>query len=202
MFSRAFSAYDTGTLNYANIPGYFICDADYTSQFKLPGGATVDALPDYITRYDTLEALAEGMGIDKEGLLKQVEAFNGYVDAGVDPQWHRGESENALRTLQSNTYVALPEADFSQFTTLTATLGKIEKAPFYCCRYVPGTCGTRGGLLTDGNAQVLDQDNNVIEGLYAAGTCSTGVAGYWAGGACISQGCVMAYVAAKHLAGK
>ncbi len=202
VFSRAFSAYDTGTLNYANIPGYFICDADYTSQFKLPGGATVDALPDYITRYDTLEALAEGMGIDKEGLLKQVEAFNGYVDAGVDPQWHRGESENALRTLQSNTYVALPEADFSQFTTLTATLGKIEKAPFYCCRYVPGTCGTRGGLLTDGNAQVLDQDNNAIEGLYAAGTCSTGVAGYWAGGACISQGCVMAYVAAKHLAGK
>ena len=53
------------------------------------------------------------MGIDKEGLLKQVEAFNGYVDAGVDQQWHRGESENALRTLQSNTYVALPEADFS-----------------------------------------------------------------------------------------
>ena len=96
--------------------------------------------------------------------------------------------------------MALPGTDFSQFTTLTATLGKIEKAPFYCCRYVPGTCGTRGGLLTDGQAQVLDQDNKPIAGLYAVGTCSAGVAGYWAGGACISQGCVMAYVAAKQLA--
>lgn len=200
VFSRAFSAYDTGTLNYENIPGYFICDADYTSQFKLPGGATVEALPDYIQRYDSLEALAAGMGIDPAGLLKQVEAFNSYVDAGADLQWHRGESENALRTLQSNSYMALPGTDFSQFTTLTATLGKIEKAPFYCCRYVPGTCGTRGGLLTDGQAQVLDQDNKPIAGLYAVGTCSAGVAGYWAGGACISQGCVMAYVAAKQLA--
>lgn len=47
-----------------------------------------------------------------------------------------------------------------------------------------------------------EQEGNAIEGLYAVGCCSSGVAGYWAGGACIAQGCVMSYVATKHIASK
>ena len=85
---------------------------------------------------------------------------------------------------------------------MKATLGTVEQGPFYCCRYVPSSCGTRGGLVTNGKAQVVNQDNEPIKGLYAVGCCSAGVAGYWAGGACISQGSVMSYIAVKDMLGK
>ncbi len=59
--------------------------------------------------------------------------------------------------------------------------------------------GTRGGLHIDEHAQVLDVDGKAVPGLYATGNCSSGVAGYWAGGATLGQGSVMGYVAAKHI---
>ena len=144
------------------------------------------------------------MGIDREGLLAEVARYNEFVRNGVDRDWHRGESQDAYDTMMyaATGFCALPGADNTDLTGLTATMGTIEKGPFYCCRYVPGSCGTRGGLVVNGNSQVINQEGSVIEGLYAAGCCSTGVAGYWAGGACIAQGCVMSYVAAKHAMGR
>ena len=84
-------------------------------------------------------------------------------------------------------------------TAPETVIGTIEKAPFYCCRYVPGTCSTNGGLRINGKAQALDVDGEVIEGLYAVGTTACTVADYWTGGATIGQGSVMSYVAAKSI---
>lgn len=202
--NRAFSAYDNGVMKFENIPGFFICDAQYTRRFLLPGYGAPGALPAFVSEYATLEELADGMGIDREGLLAEVARYNEFVRNGVDRDWHRGESQDAYDTMMyaATGFCALPGADNTDLTGLTATMGTIEKGPFYCCRYVPGSCGTRGGLVVNGNSQVINQEGNVIEGLYAAGCCSTGVAGYWAGGACIAQGCVMSYVAARHAMGR
>ena len=165
--ARAFGGFDTGDLDNGNIPGIFVCDSQVT---VLPTGADPTGdLPEFIFKFDTLEELADGMGINKENLLQQVTRFNESVKNGEDRDFSRNAS----------------------------TLGEIVNAPFFACRYVPGSMNTRGGLQVDGNSQVVNQDNEAIPGLYAVGNCSTGVAGYWAGGACISQGCVMAYVAAK-----
>ncbi len=205
VFCRAFNAYDNGLMKYENIPAFFIADAEYASRFTLPYYVAADGeLPEYVFKFDSLEELADGMGIDKEGLLEQVSRFNQMVENKVDTEWHRGESIDHYNTMMFNVpWCAVPGYDAAaELTDLTSTLGTISKAPFYCVRYVPGTCGTRGGLAINGNAQVLNVDGEVIEGLYAAGAASAGVAGYWAGGACISQGCVMSYIAAKHMAGK
>lgn len=200
---RPFNAYDNGLMKFENIPAFFICDSEYAKHFKFPGRSVVESPSDYIFKFDTLEELADGMGIDKKGLLAQVERFNQYVADGYDPEWHRGESANAFQTLKgSGSSFKRTDYALEEFTKLTDTLGTVEKAPFYCCRYVPGTCSTRGGLVTNGRAQVLDNFGEVIQGLYATGTCSAGVAGYWAGGACISQGYIMSYIAAKDLCGK
>ena len=202
--ARAFSAYDTGVMKFENIPGFFIADSQYTKRFKLPSFCTAENLPAFIFKYDTLEELADGMGIDKEGLLAEVARYNEFVKNGEDKDWHRGESEAALGSMKSaaNGYCKLPDADNSDLNTVKATLGTVEQGPFYCARYVPNSCGTRGGLVTNGKAQVLNQDNEAIPGLYAVGCCSAGVAGYWAGGACISQGSVMSYIAVKDMLGK
>ena len=200
-FCRAFSAYDNGVMKFENIPAFFIADTQYVSRFLLPGYATPFAevgLPEFVRVFDTLEELAEGMGIDKEGLLEQMARFNENARNGVDPDWHRGESQQAYDTMiyAATGYCGLG-GDYSDLTGPKDVLGTVEAGPFYCIRYVPGTCGTRGGLLIDGDSQVLSTDGTKIPGLYAVGTCSSGVAGYWAGGACIAQGSVMSYVAVK-----
>lgn len=165
--ARAFGGFDTGNLINGNLPGIFVCDSQVS---VLPTGVDpAGELPEYIFKFDSLEELADGMGVDRENLLMQVARFNESVKNGEDKDFARD----------------------------AATLGTIEQAPFFACRYVPGSMNTRGGLQVDENSQVVNQDNEAIPGLYAIGNCSTGVAGYWAGGACISQGCVMAYVAAK-----
>ncbi len=167
VIARSFGGFDTGDLTNGNIPGIFICDSQIPS---LPGGLPLDGeLPEYIFRFDTLEELADGMGVNKENLLQEVARFNDFVKAGADLDFAREE----------------------------ASLGTIEQGPFFACRYVPGSMNTRGGMQVDENSQVVDQYDNKIPGLYAVGNCSTGVAGYWAGGANLSQGAVMAYVAAK-----
>ncbi len=205
-FVRSFSSYDNGVMKFENIPAFFIADTQYVSRFLLPGYNTPFAekgLPDYVKVFNTLEELADGMGIDKEGLLAQIRTYNEYVKNGYDPDWHRGESQDAYDTMMfaATGYCSLG-GDTSDLTDVTATLGSVEVGPFYCIRYVPGTCGTRGGLLIDGDSQVLDAEGEKIPGLYAVGCCSSGVAGYWAGGACIAQGSIMSYVAVKTILGK
>ena len=196
--NRAFGTYDTGTMEYANIPGYWICDSAYTSTFLLPGYATPDALPEFVFKFDSLEELADGMGIDKEALQAEIAAFNENAAQGADPVWHRGEKAVSANTMaMMSALMTLPGATAPQ-----SVLGTVDQPPFYCCRYVPGMMGgTRGGLHINENAQVLDVDGEPIGGLYATGNCSSGVAGYWAGGATLGQGSVMAYVAAKHITG-
>ena len=186
--NRAFGTYDTGTMEYVNIPGYWICDSTYTSTFLLPGYATPDSLPEFVFKFDTLEELADGMGIDKEALQAEIAAFNENAAQGADPVWHRGEKAVSANTMaMMSALMTLPGATAPQ-----SVLGTVDQPPFYCCRYVPGMMGgTRGGLHINENAQVLDVDGEPIGGLYATGNCSSGVAGYWAGGATLGQGSVM-----------
>lgn len=190
---RSFGTYDSGTQEFVNIPAYWICDSQCTEQYLLPGYATLDELPEYIFKADTLDELAEVMGIDAEGLKNEVATFNAHAANNEDPVWHRNK-DNALMT------IAFMGASMSLTGTAPETvIGTIEKAPFYCCRYVPGTCSTNGGLRINGKAQALDVDGEVIEGLYAVGTTACTVADYWTGGATIGQGSVMSYVAAKSI---
>lgn len=202
LYRSVSSVMNTGAMKFENIPAYFIADSQYVSKYLLPGYCTPYAetgLPDYVKVFDTIEELADGMGIDKESLIKQLESFNENARNGVDPVFHRGESEDAYHDLVFAVSMCSLTGDASDLTDKTSTLGTVEVGPFYCVRYVPGTCGTRGGLLIDGDAQVLDTEGQKIPGLYAVGSCSSGVAGYWAGGACISQGSIMSYVAVKHM---
>ena len=65
-----------------------------------------------------------------------------------------------------------------------------------------GDFGTHGGLLTNTNAQVLDQDHQVIEGLYATGNCSAAVLPTYPGpGATLGPAMTFGYQAAKHITG-
>jgi len=56
------------------------------------------------------------------------------------------------------------------------------RAPFYGLRVVPGITFTMGGALVNGRAQVLDENEEPIACLYAAGDTIGGLMGGYRGG--------------------
>jgi 3-oxosteroid 1-dehydrogenase len=190
---NAFFYYDTGTFEWRNIPSFFICDSGYTKHYALPGSYEVgSAAPDWITVADTLEELAQALGIDAGQLETTIETFNGYAENGVDPDWHRGETDFDIYTA----------GDVSREDLKNPCLAPLETPPYYGASLWPGTCGTNGGLRTNANAQVLDVWEDVIPRLYCTSNAMASVmgVGYAGGGATLGPGMTFGYVAGQHAA--
>ena len=144
----------------------------------------------YMKKAATIEELAEKCGIDKAGLHATVDRFNGFVKAGRDEDFHRGERAYD-RYFGDPTHKPSP------------TLGTVSEGPFYAVELYPGDVGTYGGLVTDENARVLMEDGKAIAGLYATGNTTAGVTGdvYPGAGASIGASFIFGYRAAKHAIG-
>lgn len=101
-----------------------------------------------LVKADTLKEAAEFFEIDATELQATVDKYNGYVVAGKDPEFNK-------RSLPST----------------------IEVGPFYICKAAAAVHHTMGGIEINTNAQVLDKEGNVIEGLFAAGEVTGGIQG-------------------------
>jgi len=81
-----------------------------------------------------------------------------------------------------------------------ASLGKLDKSPFWAVKVYPGDAGTKGGLLIDADARVLRPDGTPLAGLYACGGSAAslfhGVSP--APGAALGSALVEAFLAATH----
>ena len=97
---------------------------------------------------DTAEALAAELGLDGAALQATIDKWNADCDAGQD----------------------------SQFERQPFTLKKIE-GKLYGYAFGVGAHYMMGGVLINEKTQVLDQDENVIPGLYAAGEVTGGFHG-------------------------
>ncbi len=103
---------------------------------------------DLFVKADTLEEAAAFFGIDAAELKITVDNYNSYVADGVDPEFNK-------RSMPST----------------------IEQAPFYILKAVPAVHHTMGGIMINENAQVVNTDGQVIEGLFAAGEVTGGIHG-------------------------
>jgi 3-oxosteroid 1-dehydrogenase len=135
----------------------------------------------------TLDDLAHMCGIDTAGLSETVDRFNQNAAQGIDPDFGRGESAYN-RALGDPNHRVHP------------CLGPIDEPPYYAAQVVPGDIGTCGGLVTNEHAQVVDNDDRPIEGLYATGNGTATVMGrhYLGPGASIANTMVFGYLAARH----
>lgn len=97
---------------------------------------------------DTLEELAEQIGVDPANLTNAVDTFNKAVEGTIKDEFGR-----------------------------TLFADKIDTAPYYAGARVPTVHHTMGGVEINENAQVLDANGNVIKGLYAAGEVTGGIHG-------------------------
>ena len=110
-----------------------------------------------------------------------------------DVDFHRGESAH-------DTWWGDPSVK----GTPQATLGPIEKGPFYAIEVKSGALGTKGGPKTNQNGAVLNVDGSIIQGLYAAGNVMASPMGMTYGGAggTLAPGMVFGFLAGRDAASR
>ncbi|MEV6215923.1 3-oxosteroid 1-dehydrogenase [Nocardia sp. NPDC051833] len=180
-----------------NIPAWLVFDQRYRNRYIFAGLQPGQRFPsrwlenDYIVKADTIEELAERIGVPAESLSTTVTRFNGFAAAGKDEDYGRGNSHY-------DRYYGDPTVKPNP------CLAEISQGPFYAAKMVPGDLGTKGGLVTDTAGRVLREDDSVIDGLYAAGNTSAPVMGHtYAGpGATIGPAITFAYLAVLDIAEK
>ncbi|MDG3009614.1 FAD-binding protein [Rhodococcus sp. D2-41] len=136
---------------------------------------------------DTLEELAEKLGIPADNLVATVARFNEMVPTGVDSDFGRGD-----------------EAYDRAFSNGEPPLVTIEQGPFHAAAFGISDLGTKGGLRTDTRARVLNKNGKVIPGLYAAGNTMAAPSGYVypGGGNPIGTSVLFSHLAVMDMAGK
>ena len=94
-----------------------------------------------IASADTIEKLAEKIGVPAENLGATVKRYNELCDKGAD----------------------------EDFGKAAYRMSKIDEPPFYAARFAQQGSHTMDGLVINEDMQVLDENMEVIPGLYAAG---------------------------------
>ena len=184
------------------VPCYMIFDADFRRQRPLVAALIQSRFfpdwlgpkswwsPTFITKADSIRALAEKIGIDEDNLEATVERFNGFAETGEDLDFQRGRSEY-------DRYYADAQVNPNP------CLGPIRKPPFYCMTLYPGDMGTAGGLLIDANARVQAHSGVPIEGLYACGNTTAALLPNYPGpGSTLGPAMTFGYLAGRHLTGQ
>lgn len=110
------------------------------SAFAIMDANSLGTNPYYCEKADTLEELADKLGIDKKNLIKTVEKYRKSYDKGRDSEFGRTDMRSRL-----------------------------DSGPYYGLDVFPGVHHTRGGILASSRGEVLDTSGRPIPGLYAAG---------------------------------
>lgn len=176
------------------IPSWIIIDSRHRDRYlfiSAPPRKTPQSWLDsgFMKKADTIDDLARQCDLPAEALAATIARFNGFAREGVDHDFHRGRSAYA-RFLGDPTHKP------------NASLGTIEKPPFYAVQLWPRDVGTCGGLVTDEHARVLDKTGKVIPGLYATGNATSSVCGpsYPGAGASIGASLTFGFIAASNAA--
>ena len=180
---KAFFDFDPVGYRWRNLPCWSVMDEQYRRRYSIASARPGRPDPEWLARADTIEELADRIGVDATGLTTTLDRFNQFVRTGRDSDFGRGDS-------YYDRFHGDPHAPHPN-------LGSIEVAPFYALAVHPGCVGTKGGPLTDTEARVLDTRGRVIPGLFAAGNVAASPAGpaYFGGGCSIAMALTWGYLA-------
>lgn len=188
------AVYESEKSGAAAVPAFFIFDQSYRDNVGLgsfaPGPLSQEQVDvGWMKRADTIEGLAEQLGLSAGALGDTVAQFNSHASEGKDPEYNRGEHAYDF-------YAPIN-------VTIEKTLAPVENGPFYAVELWPGDLSTKGGVVCDENSRVLREDGSVIKGLYAAGNDAISVFGdsYSAGGCVNGEALVWGYLGALDAAG-
>ncbi len=178
------------------IPAWLIVDSRTLAKYGL-GMITMPHLPrkalqryvkdGYLYESDTVSGLAAQIGVDARGLEETVRRYNGFAETGKDEDFGKGE-------LLFGQVAGDPEH------TPNPNIGPVARAPFYAMALVPTPLATAFGVLTNPQAQALDESGKAIDGLYAVGNDAASVMGseYPGAGVQVGSGLAFGWAAARH----
>jgi succinate dehydrogenase/fumarate reductase flavoprotein subunit len=148
--------------NVSRVPSYLICDRRFIADYGLglihPGTRNVRTFVEagYLREADTVEALAQKIGVGATELRQTIERYNRYAQTGVDEEFGRGDSElNRFNGDVSN--------------TPNPCLRQVGPGPYYALAVWPSDLASSAGLRTDARGRVLAGNGRPLPGLYAAG---------------------------------
>jgi 3-oxosteroid 1-dehydrogenase len=189
---------EVGKAMYASkaVPCWVIFDEGYVQRYAATSNPFKRRIPQEVVdsgairTASTIEELARSIGLPPEGLAGTVTRFNEFARRGLDPDFGRGQS-------------AYNDCLGDPGHKPNASLGPLDRSPFYATEVFPSDVGTCGGVITDQYSRVLDEADRPIPGLYATGNITATVMGrtYPGAGASIASTTVFGYVAGRHAAG-
>jgi uncharacterized protein with FMN-binding domain len=95
----------------------------------------------YFIEAETVEELANALGLDAQALNDTLEKYHTVYDTGIDEEFGR------------NNHI----------------FSRLDTAPYYGVKISPANQTTYGGLVIDLETRVVKEDGTIIDGLYAAG---------------------------------
>ncbi len=183
----AFHLFDPASYDYPNLPAYLVFDSQYRERYPLASFMPGTALPSWVAKADTIEALAEEVGINAENLPVTISRFNDFADQLDDQDFARGKT------------------DYDRFygdrsrQGAGASLGSLTKPPYYAVEIRMGALGTNGGPKTNAQAQILDVEGKPITGLFGAGNVISAPTGsvYAGAGGTLGPALTFGYIAGR-----
>lgn len=210
--TQAHFVWDPVRSRYPNLITFVVYDESCRERFGAGTGMIIRpglAAP-YVLSGNTLDELAAaidarlseiaprtgGFRLDADfvaNLKGTIARFNTFAETGKDLDFHRGEApiEFAFHgPARGNT---MPNITMRP---IAAT------GPYYAVMTAAGTLDTKGGPKTNERAQILNQEERPIPGLYGAGNCVASPAGqaYWAGGGTIGPALTFGAIAGRNAA--
>lgn len=158
---------------YFDLPGriaYMISDQ---KMFEIPNYERALQTEQPPIEADTIEELAEKIGVPVDTLVQTIQSYNQAIQPG-DFHWDRKDGKQAVGITPPKSNWALP----------------IDRAPFIAYPVVCSIVFSYGGLATDTNGRVLSADDEAIPGLYAAGEITGLYYGKYPGATSVLRGLV------------
>ena len=150
---------------------WYIIDETQKGEIEAAGAMPEEQLTK-LTAYDSIDALAEGIGVDKDRLTKTIKNYNSFANNGED--YKCGREAQYMRAFDGKKY--------------------------YAMYMVSGLLNTQGGPKRSANAEVLDTQGNPIPHLYSAGECGGITVCMYQGGTNIAECITFGRIAGKNAA--
>lgn len=188
-FARSFHVFDPEGYTHANLPAYLVFDERFRRRYNVTTAMAGDAPPSWFRQSETPAGLARVLGIDARELEATIARFNTLAVSGEDSDFRRGWS-------------AYDRGNGDPQHRPNPCLGPLDTPPFFAVELLPGSVSTKGGLLCDADARVLDVSDAPIPGLFACGNAmasSMGI-GYPGAGGMLGPGMSFGYIAGDRVA--
>jgi succinate dehydrogenase/fumarate reductase flavoprotein subunit len=178
------------------VPSFLVCDASFIRDYGLglvrPGARHLAGYLNsgYLFEGDTVEALADTLGVDPGMLSQTIARYNTFAETGIDREFGRGASElNRFNGDQSN--------------RPNPCLRRIGPGPYYAVAVWPADLASSAGLRADWRGRVLAREGGPLGRLYAAGNDAASIfRGTYPGpGTMIGPAIVFGWCAAMDAAG-